>query len=70
VALPELRVESIKVKVDTGARSSPLHAFNVEEFERDGEDWGRFRLHPTRRASKTTVGAECPLIDRRWVRSS
>ena len=37
VDLTELRCGKIKVKVDTGARSSALHAFNVKEFEKDGE---------------------------------
>ena len=70
VALPELGVDAIKVKVDTGAHSSALHAFNVEEFERDHEEWVRFDLHPFQRDSKTSVAAESKLVGRRWVKSS
>jgi hypothetical protein len=60
----------VKVKVDTGARSSALHAFNVERFERDGRDWVRFDVHPIQDDSKFTIPAEAPLVDERWVRNS
>ena len=46
VRLPELSDIVTKVKVDTGARSSALHAFGLKRFERDGEEWARFDLHP------------------------
>jgi hypothetical protein len=60
----------VKVKVDTGARSSALHAFNVERFRRGGEDWVRFDVHPFQNDSKFTIPGEAPLVDERWVRSS
>jgi hypothetical protein len=69
VGLPELGVEAVKVKVDTGARSSSLHAFNLEHFERNGERWVRFSIHPLQRDAKTTVRAECALHDIRKVRN-
>ncbi len=70
IALPELGVETIKVKVDTGARSSALHAFEVSEVWIDGEPWVRFKVHPVQRESRTVVATRAPLVDRRWVRSS
>jgi hypothetical protein len=44
--LSDLGVEAIKVKVDTGARTSSLHAFDLSEFIRNGEDWVGFTIHP------------------------
>ncbi len=70
IALPELGVAAIKPKIDTGARSSSLHAFNIETFERDGVDWVRFDLHPFQRDAETTVRTEAPVLELRSVRSS
>lgn len=70
IALPELGIKRIKVKVDTGARSSALHAFDLEKFERDGVEMVRFRVHPQQRSGKATVVAEAKIIEYRRVRSS
>lgn len=70
IALPDLGVEHLKVKIDTGARSSALHAFDVESFRRRGKDMVRFLVHPYQRETSTTVQAEAEVIDERWVRSS
>jgi len=70
VGLPEFGIEAIKVKVDTGARSSSIHASNVREFVRDGEKWVRFKVHPIQRKKDVTVKIEAKIIEYRSVRSS
>ena len=70
VGLPDLGIESIKVKVDTGARSSSLHAYDVETFERHGMQWVRFKVHPVQRRTDLEVEAEAQVLDFRSVRSS
>jgi len=70
VGLPGLRVEWMKAKIDTGARTSSLHAFALEEFDRDAEDWVRFEVHPWQRSAEDAVVVEVPVHDRRTVRSS
>jgi hypothetical protein len=70
VGLPGVGVEWMKAKIDTGARTSSLHAFALEEFERDGESWVRFEVHPWQRSAADAVTVEVPVHDRRTVRSS
>ena len=70
VGLPDLGITMIKAKVDTGARSSSLHASKLQEFERDGVKWLRFNVHPEQRRSDETMELEAKVLDFRSVRSS
>lgn len=70
VALPDFGIKAIKVKVDTGARSSSLHVFDLEDFKRNGKAWVRFKIHPAQRKSVPTVEAEAEVLEYRNVRSS
>lgn len=70
VALPELGVKQIRCKVDTGARTSALHAFYVEEAQRDGKDIVRFGLHPIQSNIEKEVHCEAEVFDRRDVTDS
>lgn len=60
----------MKAKLDTGARTSSIHAYDVEEFERDGAPWVRFSIRPWQKSTDDIVTAELPVHDRRDIRSS
>jgi hypothetical protein len=70
VQLPDIGIPWIKAKLDTGARTSTIHAYEVRGFERDGADWVRFRVRPWQESHDDEVVVECPVHDRRRVRSS
>ena len=69
-ALPDLGIARIKVKVDTGARSSSLHAFDIRVTQRDGKRFARFKVHPIQRDASQTVESEAEVLEYRSVRSS
>ncbi len=69
-ALPDLGVPAIKAKVDTGARTSSLHAWDTVVFEEEGTRRVRFVLHPVQRSMRHTVECVADLADVREVRNS
>jgi len=70
VGLPELGIAQIKAKVDTGARTSALHAFEVRPYSEDGRDRVEFKLHPRQRDSETVVVCRADVTDQRTVSDS
>lgn len=70
VSLPQLGIPEIKAKIDTGARSSALHAFAIETFRLDGKEMVHFKVHPYQRDTERTIITEAELLDYRTVRSS
>ncbi|HEY9834424.1 MAG TPA: RimK/LysX family protein [Stenomitos sp.] len=70
IALPELGIPELKVKIDTGARSSALHAFDIEPFQDAGKMMVRFKVHPYQQDSDRTILAQAEVIDQREVRNS
>jgi hypothetical protein len=67
-SLPGVGIPWVKAKLDTGARSSALHAFDIEELA--GGDRVRFKVRPWQKSLEDVVEVECPVHDRRTVRSS
>jgi hypothetical protein len=69
VSLPDLTDARIPAKIDTGARTSSLHATEIERFDREGKRWVRFQLDIGYGASEA-VTIEVPRADTRVVTSS
>ncbi|MCF7822448.1 MAG: ATP-dependent zinc protease [Mariprofundaceae bacterium] len=70
VSLPELGIESIKAKVDTGARTSALHTFKLETFSEDGVAKVRFSIHPYQHDLSVVKECTATLVDERSVTDS
>lgn len=70
VALPDWGVGAIKAKIDTGARTSALHAFDLEFFDRDDAEWVRFSVQPWQRSDADVSVVEAIRIDHRTITSS
>ncbi|MEL6439783.1 MAG: RimK/LysX family protein [Cyanobacteria bacterium J06621_8] len=70
LSLPDLGVVSIKAKIDTGARTSALHAFNCQEFQQEGKQKIRFEIHPLPRSKQQSILAEADLLEYRKVTNS
>jgi ribosomal protein S6--L-glutamate ligase len=69
-AFPDLGISAIKARVDSGAKTSSIHAFNIDSFIKDGSDWISFEVHPLQRNDEILIRCECPVIDQRNVKSS
>ncbi len=70
VTLPLADVPWLKAKIDTGARSSAIHAFDLEVHDVDGTEWVAFSIHPWQRCDDDIAELRLPVLDRRAVRSS
>ena len=69
-SFPILGIPTIKARVDSGAKTSALHAINIAPFIKDGENWVKFDINPIQNNVKTIIHCESKLIDKRIVKSS
>ena len=70
VNLPQLGIPQIKAKVDTGARTSALHAFELRPYTEGGRDRIEFRIHPLQKDIDTVVVCNADIHDTRTVTDS
>ena len=70
LALPDLGIQAIKAKIDTGARTSALHTFGLEPFEKDRTLKVKFRVYPLQRRKDIELNCVADVVDRRRVTSS
>jgi len=68
--LPELGVDYIKVKIDTGAKTSSLHAFQLSTVTHSGQDYVKFDIHPIQDNDTIIYTCISPIVDYRWITSS
>jgi hypothetical protein len=70
VGLPDLGIQQIKAKVDTGARTSSLHAYKIVPFSRDNATYVRFFVHPVQRRRQPEIECTALVVDQRHVTNS
>ena len=68
VGLPDLNIEQLRAKIDSGARTSAIHAEDQERFDHEGENWVRFRIPSARRKQDQIF--EAPVFDEREIKNT
>ena len=69
-SIPDIGIPAIKVKVDTGAKTSCIHAYDIERFDDNGVKSVRFKVHPLQKNERLEIECSAPLYDYRNVTSS
>ena len=70
VSLSELNIPYVKARVDSGAKTSSLHAINIQPFQKDNETWVNFEVFPIQNDGKRKINCKALVIDKRVVKSS
>lgn len=70
VGLPDLGIAKIKAKVDTGARTSALHAFSLKPYTENGVNKITFEIHPFQHNRNEVIVCTADVVDRRLVTDS
>lgn len=68
--LPNLALPLIKAKIDTGAKTSALHAFNINLIKRHKKTYVAFDIHPEQKNNRLVKHCAAPLVDKRRIMSS
>jgi ribosomal protein S6--L-glutamate ligase len=69
-SFPEIGIPAIKARVDSGAKTSALHAINIAPFLKEEENWVKFDINPIQNNLKTVIHCQAKLVDKRIVKSS
>jgi hypothetical protein len=69
-SLPELGILAIKGKIDTGAKTSSLHAFDIKLEKKGEKTYVCFKVHPIQNNSSIVINCKAPLVDKRLVSDS
>jgi len=69
-SFPTLGIPAIKARIDSGAKTSSIHAYHIKPFQRDGVDWVKFEVHPVQGNRRVVIDCESPIVDQRKVKSS
>lgn len=69
-SLPTIGIPTIKARVDSGAKTSALHAINIKTFTKDHQEWVKFDINPIQNNAKALIHCEAQLVDQRIVKSS
>jgi len=70
ISFPALNIPALKIKIDTGARTSALHAFKIETFEEEGKRMVRFGIHPLQMRKDIEMFCTAEILDERIVSDS
>lgn len=69
-SFPQINIPTIKARIDSGAKTSALHAINISSFKKDGILWVGFDVHPIQNDGRTVVHCEAPVFDKRKIKNS
>lgn len=69
-SLPSFGIPYIKARIDTGAKTSSIDAFNIQKFRKNNQLWVTYEIHPLQNDRKTVIRCESEVIDQRYIRSS
>ena len=69
-AFSQLGIPAVKARVDSGAKTSVIHAFNIHSFKRSNLPWVSFDVHPLQNNRKVSLRCEAVIHDRRMVKNT